>query len=72
MPLSKKDRETLHSAKCEIEKPVALLQRYIVKMSLTKGELVALQNALNSWDTLVGQDVRAYLNNALTREGIEL
>lgn len=72
MPLSKKDREGLHSIKCLVTKPTALPLNYIVQMSLTKGELLAMKNALEAWPTPVGEDVLAFLNNGLTREGIDL
>jgi len=72
MPLSKKDKEILRSLKCDIDKPTAPPLHYVVKMSLTQGELIALKNALDAYDSLVGRDVRAYVNNAITREGIEV
>ena len=46
--------------------------RYIVLMSLTAGELLALKNALNSNPTMVGADVRDYVNNALEVAKIDL
>jgi len=46
--------------------------RYVVSMSLTAGELMALNNALSEHATPVGEDVMAYLRNAAYRAGIQL
>ena len=38
--------------------------QYIVAMCLTKGELLALKNALSAWGTPVGMDVDEHLTRA--------
>lgn len=62
MPLSKKEKENLRAHHVQVEKDE---NKFIVKMSLTTGELLALKNALEHEPTIVGEYVRDYLNNAL-------
>ena len=71
MPLTKKELEKLNNAKATITPPKDVPQRYIVQMSLTKGELLALKHALDSYTSMVAGDVRAYVNNAIENAGIE-
>lgn len=73
--MTKKELERLHSDKVQIEKAPSknnTYQRtkYIVYMSLTLGELLALKNALETNPTLVGSDVRDYVNNAIEKAGV--
>lgn len=70
--LTKKQREFMRSQKCEVDPPKEPPLHYLVHMSLTKGELMALKHAVQSYDSPVAEDVRAYLLNALTRAGIDL
>lgn len=75
----------IHSQKCEIKKVEANLgrgpeTRYLVSMSLTEGELSALDNCLSdnpflppdhkSYLSPVARDVGAYVKNARERAGI--
>lgn len=69
MPLTKKERSLLKSDKAQVYPNDNM---YIVKMCLTKGELLALKNSLEHEPTRVGSDVRDYINNALVRAGINL
>jgi len=69
MPLTKKEKEILRSDKVQIVKN-AEGDGLIVFMHLTLGELLALKNALDQYPTIVGQDVRDYVNNALQRANI--
>lgn len=57
------------SAKCEVSKKRDLIE---VKFRLTEGEARALRNALERHDTPVGEDVRAFYENALSRSNIKL
>jgi hypothetical protein len=67
----------IHSQKCEI-KPVKVNlgrgeeERYVVSMSLTLGELVALRGATSAPRNPVAADVSAYVRNALERIGIRI
>lgn len=76
MPMTKKERELLRSNKCQIEPPKEPPLRYTVQMSLTEGELLALKNGMEFYSdegrSIVGQDVRDYINNALERAGVKL
>lgn len=71
MALTKKDKELLRSHKCDITPPTEVPLHYIVQMSLTLGELIALKHALDTYDSIVGDDVRAYLNNAIERAQVK-
>lgn len=44
--------------------------RVKVSFELTRGETMALMNALKGYKSVVGQDVAAYLRNALTKAGM--
>lgn len=68
--MTKKELERLHSDKAQIEKAPSKHNTYIVHMSLTEGELLALKNSLETEPTYVGSDVRDYLNNALRKAGV--
>ena len=68
--MTKKEKALLQNTKAQIEVPSEVPYRYIVQMSLTKGELLALKNALELLPTPVSADVRDYLNNAITRANI--
>lgn len=75
--MTRQEKEKLHSEKCHIEMigaklPQGAENRYIVSMSLTNGELLALKNALSSYRSAVGGDLDAYLTNAGQRAGIQL
>lgn len=62
----------LRSHKALVEPVDDQTKTYMVAMNLTQGELLALKHALDAYATPVGEDVRAYLNNALQRSNIEL
>lgn len=75
--MTKVEKQKLHSEKCSMEVVDCQLgrgleSRYLVAMSLTAGELIALKNALVSHQTAVGSDLDAYLTNAAYRAGIQL
>lgn len=80
----KKEREHLHSTKCVVEgtdfqSGRGLETRFIVSMSLTGGELIALKRCLNEAPRGGGDpvgnhqkdDVEAFLRNALERAEIK-
>ncbi len=73
--LTKKDKETVCSRKCHVETADVHLGRglevrYMVLMGLTRGELNSLKRALENTDKGIGDDVHAYLRNALESAGI--
>jgi hypothetical protein len=75
--MTKTEKLRLHSLKCEMETTTPNMgsgpeNLYIVKMSLTPGQLLALNNALTEYDTAVGRDLLAFLQNAATKSGIRL
>jgi hypothetical protein len=75
--MTKKSLQILHANKCAIQVetvnlPARELNRYVVSFSLTPGELFAMRHALESYHTVVGQDLVSYFNNAAIRSDIEL
>jgi hypothetical protein len=75
--MTRAEKQRLHSEKCTLEVMNTQLgkgptDRYVVSMSLTAGEFMALNNALSAHSTPVGEDVMAYLRNAAYRAGIQL
>lgn len=77
MNMPSNTKKTLHTNKCNVEVVNVSLgrgpeKRYVVQYSLTEGELLAMTNAIHSYDTRVGQDIAAYLENAAHRAGIEV
>lgn len=72
--LNKKDTEKFNSEKCVIQDfsngPIGTKQLFHVHLSLTRGELLALKNKLEDNPTMVGSDVRDYVNNALETAGV--
>jgi hypothetical protein len=73
--VSKKDKELLKSCKSIIEPPKDYLPNhnlYGIYFCLNKGELLALKNALDSYETPVARDVKQYLANALEQANINL
>lgn len=75
--MTKKEKAKLHSDKCQVEAVDAQLGRglevrYIVGMSLTTGELLALKNSFIESRTPVSEDLLAFLRNACERAGITL
>lgn len=73
MPLTKKEKQVLKSHKAQIESFEEDSNLFIVKMCLTKGELLALRNGIEDYAerSPVGKDVSAYINNAFETCGIE-
>jgi hypothetical protein len=74
--MTKREREVLHSRKCTVEEVEAQLgrgseKRFVVRFSLTRGELVEMLKALAQTEG-VGDDEYAYLRNAVERSGVEL
>ena len=55
------DMATKAGKKCELKKVKNSIQ---VKFELTRGEAIALKNALSNYPTPVGEDVRDYLFEA--------
>ena len=77
MPLGKKEQEHLrhHSTKVQVDTDNKLGKNgYCVFLSLTKGQLIALRNALSERANVspVAADVSASLNNALARDNIHI
>ena len=77
--MTKKEKQQLHTNKCQIEAIDAQLgrgleSRYIVSFSLTAGELIALNNTFVETEgrSPVGDDLAAFLRNALERAGIKV
>lgn len=71
--LTKRQTEWVNAQKAIVEPPNGKAPlRYMVVMSLTEGELLALKNALDEYSSIVGEDVRAYLNNALEISKVNL
>ena len=68
--LTKKQVEFLRSEKAVVKAPTEGPYRYHVHFSLTLGELLAMKNSLETNPTMVGSDVRDYLNNALEKAGV--
>lgn len=73
MKITKKDREVLHSHKSHAEQD---RNRYIVALSLTKGELMALNRglaeAVGAREEALGtsgclEDVSVYVDNAISK-----
>lgn len=75
--LTKKQKETLHSQRCQLE-PVdyqsgkGIETRYVVSFSLLPGELIALCNSLRDSHSEIAADVLAFLSNAATRSQVKL
>ncbi len=75
--MTRAEKQNLHAIKCTLEStrhnmgsgPETL---FIVSMSLTPGQLAALNNALTDYQSAVGADVLAFLQNAAYKAGITL
>ena len=75
--MTRAEKLNLHAVKATMELTTPNMgkgpeQLYIVSMSLTPGQLIALSNALSEHETPVGEDVMCFLRNAASRAGIEL
>ena len=55
--------------KCIVKQ--ATESRFTVKFELTPGDLLALQHALQEYNTVTGRDVRTYLENACREAGVQ-
>lgn len=75
--MNKKELEQLNSQKCiikpiDVPLPQGNTTRMAVFFSLTPGEYLTLQHALQSYHSVVGQDLVAYFDNAVKRSGTDL
>lgn len=75
--LTKKQKEMLHSQRCQLE-PVdyqsgkGLETRYVISFSLLPGELITLYDSLCDNHSEIAGDVLAFLRNATVRAQVKL
>ena len=70
--MTKKELETLHSQKAIIQ-PVNTENKFVLSMSLSRGELLALHDILNAnRDNAIVDDLFAFITNACNRSRIDI
>ena len=62
---------SIFTPKCTIKKNVKKYNEFKVTLTLTQGEILSVKHALEQHpESPVGQDVLAYLNNAMDNAGL--